>query len=91
MSDYTPTTEVIRDAVSFPRERLGEPRPIKPEAFDRWLEQVKAEARADVFARPLPTREEIADVILAESLFGSRTPIAAADAVLTLLKGKNND
>ena len=44
MSDYTPTTEVIRHAVSFPRERLGEPRPIKPEAFDRWLEQVKAEA-----------------------------------------------
>ena len=44
MSDYTPITEVIRDAVSFPRERLGEPRPIKPEAFDRWLEQVKAEA-----------------------------------------------
>ena len=91
MSDYTPTTEVIRDAVAFPRERLGEPRTIKPEAFDRWLEQVKAEARADVFARPLPTREEIADVILAESLFGSRTPIAAADAVLALLKGKNND
>ena len=45
MTDYTPTTEVIRHAVSFPRERLGEPRPIKPEAFDRWLEQVKSEAR----------------------------------------------
>ena len=44
MTNYTPTTEVIRHAVSFPRERLGEPRPIKPEAFDRWLEQVKAEA-----------------------------------------------
>jgi len=44
MSDWTPTTEVIRDAVTFPRERLGEPRPIKAAAFDRWLEQVKAEA-----------------------------------------------
>ena len=44
MSDYTPTTEVIRHAVTFPRERLGEPRPIKPKAFDRWLEQVRAEA-----------------------------------------------
>ena len=43
MSEYTPTTEVIRHALAFPRERLGEPRPIKPEAFDRWLEQVKAE------------------------------------------------
>ena len=44
MSDYTPPTEVIRLAAIFPRERLGEPRTIKPEAFDRWLEQVKAEA-----------------------------------------------
>ena len=43
MTDYTPTTEVIRHALAFPRERLGEPRPIKPGAFDRWLEQVKAE------------------------------------------------
>ena len=92
MTNYTPTTEVIRHAVSFPRERLGEPRPIKPEAFDRWLEQVKAEAWEEgkrATARPLPTREEIADVILAESLFGSRTPIAAADAVLALLKGQD--
>ena len=44
MTDYTPTTEVIRHAVAFPRERLGEPRPIKPEVFDRWLKQVRAEA-----------------------------------------------
>lgn len=44
MSDYTPTTEVIRHAVAFPRERLGEPRPIKPEAFDRWLWQERGEA-----------------------------------------------
>lgn len=59
MSDYTPTTEVVRHAVSFPRDRLGEPRPIKPEAFDRWLAQVKAEAvdrwleqvKAEVFVR----------------------------------------
>ena len=50
MSDYTPTTEVIRHALAFPRERLGEPRPIKPEAFDRWLEQVKAEAWGKGFA-----------------------------------------
>ena len=67
MTDYTPTTEVIRHAVAFPRERLGEPRPIKPEAFDRWLEQVKAEARAGaladagLLAQPFPTRAEIAE------------------------------
>lgn len=44
MTDYTPTTLVVRHAVTFPRERLGEPRPIKPEAFDRWLDQVRADA-----------------------------------------------
>lgn len=49
----------------------------------------KALADSGFLARPLPTREEIADVILAESLFGSRTPIAAADAVLALLKGQD--
>ena len=43
-NDYTPTTEAIRHAVASLRARLGEPRPIEPESFDRWLEQVKAEA-----------------------------------------------
>ena len=45
-------------------------------------------ADAGLLARPLPTRYEISEVILAESLFGARTPIAAADAVLALLKGQ---
>ena len=49
MTDYTPTTEVIRHAVSYPRERLGEPRPIRPEAFDRWLDQTLREAKAEAW------------------------------------------
>lgn len=41
MSDvYTPTTEVIKDAVTYPRRRLGEPRDIDADAFDRWLDSV---------------------------------------------------
>ena len=52
-----------------------------------WVPEMKGKTET---ARPLPTREEIADVILAESLFGSRTPIAAADAVLALLKGQDD-
>ena len=48
----------------------------------------RALADAGLLARPLPSREQVADVILAESMFGSRTPIAAADAVLALLKGQ---
>lgn len=63
----------------------GEFYPCKPEIFEATYE----EADAGLLTRPLPTREEIADVILAESLFGSRTPIAAADAVLALLKGQD--
>jgi len=55
MSDYIPTTEVIKDACTFPRERLGEPRNMKPEDFDRWLEQVKEEAWDQGFAHSVRT------------------------------------
>lgn len=41
---YVPTMEVIQDAVTFPRERLGEPRPISPEAFARFIAKVRADA-----------------------------------------------
>lgn len=41
---YVPTVEVVRHAVTFPRERLGEPRPIDGAAFDRFIEKVKADA-----------------------------------------------
>lgn len=33
----SPTTEVIRAAVTYPRTRLGEPRTIPGAEFDRWL------------------------------------------------------
>lgn len=41
---YVPTVEVVRDAVAFPRERLGEPRQISREAFDRFVAKIRAEA-----------------------------------------------
>ena len=41
---YVPTLLVVRHAVSFPRERLGEPRPISGDAFDRFIAKVKADA-----------------------------------------------
>lgn len=47
--DYTPTTDVVRHALTFPRLRLGEPRHMTPEAFDRWFDAV----RADVFDEAL--------------------------------------
>lgn len=37
MNARTPTTEVVKDAACFPRNRLGEPRTIDRAAFDRWL------------------------------------------------------
>ena len=44
---WTPTEEVIRDAVTFERDRLGEPRPIKPDAFDRFIAGLRAETLRD--------------------------------------------
>ena len=41
---HTPTTEVVKDAACFPRDRLGEPRGIDTDAFDRWLATVEAAA-----------------------------------------------
>lgn len=46
-----PTTEVIRDAVTFPRNRLGEPMDISAERFDKWLESVKAEVWDEGYQR----------------------------------------
>ena len=46
MSDYTPDTDVIRQAVTFERNRVGEPRTIKVEAFERWLAAHDAEVAA---------------------------------------------
>ena len=43
--DYTPTTDVVRDAVTFPRRRLGEPRDMTGAAFDRWLAAHDREVR----------------------------------------------
>ena len=102
MSDYTPNPQQVRDGYRYdPEDDYHNPLQAHANAerngraFDRWLEQVKARARADaladagLLARPLPTREEIADVIHAGNLFGHRTPTAVADAVLALMKGQD--
>lgn len=39
-----PTTEVVKDAVTFPRDRLGEPLDISPERFEAWLRRVRRDA-----------------------------------------------
>lgn len=48
--DYTPTIDVVRHAVTFPRLRLGEPRHMTPEAFERWLAGVRLAAASDARA-----------------------------------------
>lgn len=62
MTDYTPTTLVVKHAVTFERERLGEPRPIKSEAFDRWLKQVKAEAWHEGYGQALNALQAVLDL-----------------------------
>lgn len=44
MSDYTPTTEEVREATA---EMLGWDLPDPEEAFDRWLAGVRREAAAE--------------------------------------------
>lgn len=45
MSEYTPTTEEVREDFAFPwdPEQVGD-RPARVAAFDRWLAQVEAAA-----------------------------------------------
>ena len=48
--EYTPTDEVIKDAACFPKPtRLGEPYPIDPDDYDRWLAAHDTQIRADAW------------------------------------------
>lgn len=38
--DWVPATEQIKDICTFQRNRLGEPRSITPDQFDRWIDSV---------------------------------------------------
>ncbi len=58
--EYTPTTDVVRDAVTFPRRRLGEPRDMTEAAFDRWLAAHDAEIREQI-VREIEARASQAD------------------------------
>ena len=52
--EYTPTDEVIKDAACFPKPtRLGEPYPIDPDDYDRWLAAHDAQIRADEHVKAL--------------------------------------
>ena len=44
LASTVPTTDVIRDAVTFPRDRLGEPLDISGDRFDAWLARVRRDA-----------------------------------------------
>ena len=105
MSDWTPTTQQVRDGYRYdPEDDYHNPLQAyanaerNGRAFDRWLEQVKSEARAGaltgagLLARSLPTRDEIAEAIydVLNSQYGDFCyPTDAADAVLELLKGQD--
>ena len=48
--EYTPTDEVIKQAACFPKPtRLGEPYPIDPDDYDRWLAVHDTQIRADAW------------------------------------------
>lgn len=64
---HTPTTEVVKDAACFPRDRLGEPRGIDTDAFDRWLAEhdstIEAAAEQRGAAKALRDAAESDDLI----------------------------
>ena len=47
MSEYTPTTDEVREDFAYPWEGFKQNREGRLAAFDRWLAQVKAEALRD--------------------------------------------
>lgn len=57
MTDYTPTTEVVRDAFceSYADHLSG----FKREEFDRWLGVVKAQAVAEWLAERMAAFERV--------------------------------
>ena len=61
----------------------------QPHATELHHRQARALADAGLLAQPLPTRDEIEDVIHAGNLFGHCTPTAQANAVLRLLEGND--
>ena len=58
LAGTVPTTEVVKDAVTFPRDRLGEPLDISPERFDAWLTQVKRTAAREALTGYATQEEE---------------------------------
>lgn len=76
--EYTPNTDVIRDAVTFERNRLGEPRTIKVEAFERWLAAHDAEVLQAAIDRV---------AAVPKSANGIGLPIVSLNAVMLALVG----
>ena len=64
-----PTTEVIKDAVTFPRDRLGEPLSISDERFEAWLRSVRRDAADEAWT----------DCVSEASALGWLHPSAALD------------
>ena len=67
LASATPTTDVIRDAVTFPRDRLGEPLDISPERFAAWLARVRRDAAREALDGLLADKAHMAALLRAEN------------------------
>lgn len=85
MSDYTPTTEEVRDWIAWsdqPRDRFGGPESAA-EAFDRWIAAHDAEVLAAAGVAPQPEPEyEYGNQVM----FNTHTPIMPAPDRETAMK-----
>lgn len=83
LANTTPTTEVIRDAVMFPRDRLGEPLDISGPRFDAWLAQVRRDAaRAALHDLALHAQEDYQIAAQANDQQRMLADVAVMDAAL---------
>ena len=86
LADMIPTTEVIKDAVTYPRVRLGEPLGISPERFEAWLARVRREAKAEAL---IDAAEDLFyDRDIDRPMYGHRELYDRADRIK---KGNSNE
>ena len=67
LANTTPTTDAIRDAVTFPRDRLGEPLDISPERFEAWLARVRRDAAREALDGLLADKAHMTVLLHAEN------------------------
>lgn len=88
LENTIPTTEVVKDAVTYPRERLGEPLDISPERFEAWLAQVRRDAAREALDQAEARIKAVRDVLDQEAPDPTIATRVRADTIRRALDGE---